>query len=107
MASVENHGHCQPVVGWNGNVRMNLSTSLFSRLSCLSQSPVGTSHWPNPKETRVWGSLVMLFKKARLPECRTEGWRVESGSGGPRVAYSGCGIWELLIPSMLGKYKMW
>lgn len=46
----------------------------------------------------------MLFKKARLPECRTEGWRVESGSGGARVAHSGYGIWELLIPSMLRKY---
>ena len=55
-------------------------------------------------ESRVWGSLVMLFKKARLPECRTEGWRVESGSGGARVAHSGYGIWELLIPSMLRKY---
>lgn len=44
-------------------------------------------------------------KKARLlsVELRVEGrewlWRE------PRVAYSGCGIWELLIPSMLGKYK--
>lgn len=37
-------------------------------------------------------------------ERRAEGWRVGSGSGGARVAHSGCGMCELLIPNMLRKY---
>lgn len=43
-------------------------------------------------------------QKARLPEHSAEWGRVESGSGGARVANSGCGICELLIPSTLRKY---